>query len=161
MYSFHLPDMTFGRGVNMVNSGWVTMLSDLGVIGTLVFALWVYGLIRRAIKVRRRLVRTEAWRATLLVVSLASFVAALFLHAGMNSMVSVFLFGAVTDAISDISSGQSQIPPRKAWKSRSRRRAQGRGMSAAVPGSDVSDAFQPPAPRQNSRARDSLQSEEQ
>ncbi|WP_164102737.1 O-antigen ligase family protein [Candidatus Laterigemmans baculatus] len=94
MYCFHLPGMTFAKGIVPINSGWVTVLADLGVVGLLYFGLWIY---RVTIGGSRRSFRSTS-ATYYIAVFQGAFVAAVFLHMGTGALPFIFLFGGALTA---------------------------------------------------------------
>jgi hypothetical protein len=100
MYNFHIPEMHFGRGVNQINSGWVVLLLDTGLIGVSLFLFWLFNIIHRSFQVTLFWIKQGEWNSVYYLPSaIAGLLGAIFCHLGIGAFESIILFAGLTEAI--------------------------------------------------------------
>jgi hypothetical protein len=99
MYVFHLNKVwESGVGVDSIDSGWVAMLMDIGLIGTGVVLTLLYGIWRSNLAVLRTSSGLTIGEHSLYSACLSSFIAAVFLNMGIPALVYVCLMAGVLEA---------------------------------------------------------------
>ena len=119
MYVFHLGG-TWEKGINPIDSGWVVLFMDLGILGVVLFLVWFYRVWSRSVASIRHHQSGDAELFKVEVISLASFIAAVFLNAGIGALPFICLFAGVLEAVR-LESYQQSLPSREVSKSLSRR----------------------------------------
>ncbi len=108
MYVFHFGE-TWAKGVNWIDSGWVALFMDLGILGTVLLLVWLYHVWSRSVASVRHHRSGDAELLRVQVISLASFVAAVFLNAGISALAFICLFAGVLEA-ARVQSNQRLLP---------------------------------------------------
>jgi hypothetical protein len=96
MYVFHL-DKTWEKGIEPVVSGWISMLLDLGIAGTGLFLLWLYGVWRQSLDWVTAS-RGLSEMSPVIIVCLAGFVGAIFVNAGILANLHICILAGVLEA---------------------------------------------------------------
>jgi hypothetical protein len=100
MYNFHIKELHYGRGVQQINSGWVVLLLDTGIVGSSILLCWIAMIVQRALWMTRFWSRIFDWRAFLLIApAIASLLGASFVNLGVGAFDSIILFAGVTEAL--------------------------------------------------------------
>lgn len=100
MYNFHIEGMFYGRGVNIINSGWVVLLLDTGFIGVGLMLYWLFNVIYRSLKVTFFWIKSGNWHSVYYLPSaIAGLLGAIFCNLGIGAFESIILFAGVTEAI--------------------------------------------------------------
>jgi hypothetical protein len=95
MYNYHLPLPKHGRGVEPIDSGWVVILLDLGLIGLMFFFL----LFRELITIKNiNATYNNIYLNSYIIGSITGFLA----HIGNNALYQIFLFYGLTLAAYNI-----------------------------------------------------------
>lgn len=85
MYNYHLPLPKHGRGVEPIDSGWVVILMDLGILGLLFF----WSIYRYVIRLRNsNKTENDIYLNSYLIGTLVGFLS----HIGNNGLYQIFLF---------------------------------------------------------------------
>jgi hypothetical protein len=99
MYVFHLNKVwDSGVGVDSIDSGWVAMLMDIGLVGVGVVLALFYGIWRSNLRVLRTSSGLSVGEHSLYTACLSSFIAAVFLNMGIPALVYVCLMAGVLEA---------------------------------------------------------------
>ncbi len=120
MYVFHLGG-TWDKGVDPIDSGWVVLFMDLGILGVVLFLVWLYRVWSQSVAFIRNHSSQDAELFSIEVISLASFTAAVFLNAGISALPLICMFAAVLEAVK-LQSYRQRVPSREVSKSLSQRR---------------------------------------
>lgn len=92
MFNFHLPGMHWGAGTEPIDSGWVTWLMDLGLIGTIWWAVIFGGLLWKSLTITKSL--PVKWQVALMPAT-GGLLAALMSHAGWGVFPLIVLWSGV------------------------------------------------------------------
>ena len=103
MYNYHLPLPMHSRGVAPIDSGWVVILMDLGIIG-LLFFFTLFRFILRIKRDNRLLFDNNIILNSYLIGAFVGFVS----HLGNNSLYWVFLFFGLSLAAAKVLSESEQ-----------------------------------------------------
>ena len=93
MYNYHLPMPMHRRGVEPIDSGWVTILMDLGFLGILFF-IALFRFILKLKKHNSLYYRNNVILNSFLIGAITGFVA----HIGNNALYQIFLFSGLAIA---------------------------------------------------------------
>ena len=85
MYNYHLPLPRHGRGVEPIDSGWVVILMDLGILG-LLFFLFLLNNISKLRNFNKHY--NNIYLNSYLIGAIVAFLA----HIGNNALYQIFLF---------------------------------------------------------------------
>ena len=96
MFAFH-TDRTWDKGIDPIVSGWVSMLVDLGIAGTGLWLIWLWGICRRNLLWIRATRGRDDFSGTG-VVLLASLGGAICLNAGILAHLFICMFAGVLEA---------------------------------------------------------------
>lgn len=100
MYNFHIEELHYGRGVQQINSGWVVLLLDTGIVGCCTVLAWLAIIVQRALQMTTFWSLTFEWKAFLMITpAIASLIGASFINLGVGAFDSVILFAGVTEAL--------------------------------------------------------------
>lgn len=99
MYVFHLNRIwDTSQGVDPIDSGWVAMLADMGLVGLGAFAVFLYRVWKRNAEIALQATSGTSLNHSIRMACLASLVAAVFLNAGVTAYISICLFMGVLEA---------------------------------------------------------------
>lgn len=98
MYNFHLPGLHWVAGIEPIDSGWVTQMMDIGLIGVAIIASLIYQCYKLVQRANRFQDNVEV---NVLAIAIATLLGTAILNSGINTFGSIMLWVGIVGALSN------------------------------------------------------------